>query len=109
MRRRQFIPLALCLSLARLAWAQPASDEPADDAAPALPHYKVSTAALQAAVATRFPLRYEAADRTVRAHKLRLVRLQFPTPTRPGAARWAGYATRQHYRDKRWADDWICA
>jgi hypothetical protein len=132
MRRRHFIPLSLCLPLARLAWAQPATAEADEDAPPALPHYKVSTATLQAAVAQRFPLRYplpgvlnldvqeptlrllpalnrlnaqmvvvaagpalnrshqgtldvefglryEAADRTVRAHKLRLVRLQFPT------------------------------
>jgi hypothetical protein len=131
MRRRHFIPLALCLPLTQLAWAQ-TSSEPEDDTPPALPHYNVSTAALQAAVATRFPLRYpvpgllnldvqeptlrmlpalnrlnaqmavvaagpalirshqgaldvefglryEATDRTVRAHKLRLVRLQFPT------------------------------
>lgn len=131
MRRRHFLPLAFCLPLARLAWAQP-STEPDDDAAPALPQYKVSAAALQASVAQRFPLRYpvpgvlnldvqeptlrllpalnrlnaqmvvvaagpalnrshqgtlevefglryEATDRTVRAHQLRLVRLQFPT------------------------------
>ena len=132
MRRRHLLPLALCLPLARLVWAQPTTSEPEDDAPAALPQYKVSTAALQAAVATRFPLRYplpgvlnldvqeptlrmlpalnrlnaqmvvvasgpalnrshqgtldvefglryEATDRTVRAHQLRLVRLQFPT------------------------------
>lgn len=132
MRRRHFLPLALCLPLARLAWAQSSTSEPEDDAPPALPQYKVSAAALQVAVAQRFPLRYpvaglmnldvqvptlrllpalnrlnaemvveaagpalnrshqgtlnvefglryEAADHTVRAHQLRLVRLQFPT------------------------------
>jgi hypothetical protein len=146
MRRRHFIPFALCLPLARLAWAQPATTEPADDAAPALPQYKVSAATLQAAVAQRFPLRYpvpgvlnldvqeptlrllpalnrlnaqmvvvaagpalnrshqgtldvefglryEAADRTVRAHQLRLVRLQFPT-LQPGVVTMlASYGT----------------
>ena len=58
MRRRHFLPLALCLPLARWAWAQPASAEPEDDAPAALPQYKVSAAALLAAVAQRFPLRY---------------------------------------------------
>lgn len=132
MRRRHLLPLALCLPLARLAWAQPATAERDDDTPPALPQYKVSAAALQSAVSQRFPLRYpiagllnldvqeptlrllpalnrlnaqmvvvaagpalrssqqgtldvefglryEAADRTVRAHQVRLVRLQFPT------------------------------
>ena len=131
MRRRFFLPFALCLPLTRLAWAQPAVAG-ADDAAQAQPHYKVSAAQLQAAVAQRFPLRYpvagllnldvqvptlrllpalnrlgaqmvveaagpalgrrhqgtldvefalryEAADRTVRAHQLRLARLEFPS------------------------------
>lgn len=133
MRRRFFLPfaLSLCLPLTRLVWAQSAADE-ADGAPQALPHYKVSAAQLQAAVAQRFPLRYpvagllnldvqvptlrllpalnrlgalmvveaagpalarrhqgtldvefalryEAADRTVRAHQLRLVRLAFPS------------------------------
>ena len=131
MRRRHFLPLALCLPLARWAWAQPATTEPEDDAPAALPQYKVSAAALQSAVSQRFPLRYpiagllnldvqepslrllpalnrlnaqmlvvaagpalgssqqgtldvefglryEAADRTIRAHQVRLVRLQFP-------------------------------
>lgn len=131
MRRRFFLPIALSLPLTRLAWAQPA-DEEADDAPQALPHYKVSAAQLQAAVAQRFPLRYpvagllnldvkvptlrllpalnrlgaqmaveaagpalaqrhqgtlevgfalryEATDRTLRAHQLRLVRLLFPS------------------------------
>lgn len=145
MRRRFFIPIALSLSLplSRLAWAQPANphgdtntetdaQDDADDAPQPLPHYKVSAAQLQAAVAQRFPLRYpvagllnldvqvptlrllpavnrlgalmvvqaagpalnrshqgtldvefalryEAADRTVRAHQLRFVRLAFPS------------------------------
>lgn len=145
MRRRFCIPLALslCLPPTRLAWAQPANpdgdtstetdaQDEADDAPQALPHYKVSAAQLQAAVAQRFPLRYpvagllnldvqvptlrllpavnrlgalmvvqaagpalnrshqgtldvefalryEAADRTVRAHQLRFVRLAFPS------------------------------
>jgi hypothetical protein len=131
MRRRYFLPIALGLPLTRLAWAQPATAEP-EDPPQALPHYKVSAAQLQAAVAQRFPLRYpvqglmnldvqapklrllpalnrlgaemvmtaagpalqrsqqgtlevefalryEATDRTVRAHQLRLVRLQFPS------------------------------
>ncbi len=133
MRRRHFLPLpfALGLPLTRLAWAQPATAEP-EDPPLALPHYEVSAAQLQAAVAQRFPLRYpvqglmnldvqapklrllpalnrlgaemvvtavgpalqrsqqgtldvefalryEATDRTVRAHQLRLVRLQFPS------------------------------
>ncbi len=131
MRRRFFLPFALCLPLSQLAWAQPADDE-ADEAPQAQPHYKVSAAQLQAAVAQRFPLRYpvagllnldvqvptlrllpalnrlgaqmvvevagpalnrrhrgtlgvefalryEAADRTVRAHQLRLARLDFPS------------------------------
>ncbi len=131
MQRRFFLPLVFCLPLSRLAWAQPADTE-AHDAPQALPHYKVSAAQLQAAVAQRFPLRYpvagllnldvqvptlrllpaqnrlgalmvvdaagpalnrshqgtldvefalryEAADRTVRAHQLRLVRLAFPS------------------------------
>ena len=135
MRRRHLFPIALCLPLARLAWAQqqPAVPEPEEeDTAQALPHYKVSAARLQAAVAERFPLRYplkglmnldvqvpqlrllpalnrmaaemvvlaagpalqrrhqgtlevefalryEASDHTVRAHQLRLARLQFPS------------------------------
>ena len=130
MRRRHFLP-TLCLPLTRQAWAQPADSEP-EDAPQALPHYKVSAAHLQAAVAPRFPLRYpvpgllnldvqaptlrllpaqnrlsaemvveaagpvlnrshsgtlevefalryEATDRTVRAHQLRFKRLQFPS------------------------------
>ncbi len=135
MRRRHFLPIALCLPLTRLAWAQqqPASPEPEEEDTPQpLPHYKVSAARLQAAVAERFPLRfpveglmnldvqvpqlrllpalnrmgaemvvhaagpalqrshrgtlevefalrYEASDHTVRAHQLRLARLQFPS------------------------------
>jgi hypothetical protein len=133
MRRRHFLTIALCLPLDRLACAQPpATPEPEEDPPQALPHYKVSAARLQAAVAQRFPLRYpleglmnldvqvpqlrllpalnrmgarmvvdaagpalqrshqvtldvefalryEAIDRTVRAHQLRLVRLQFPS------------------------------
>jgi len=136
MRRRHLLPIALCLPLTRLAWAQqqPATPdpEPEDDAPQAQPHYKVSAARLQAAVAQRFPmrypveglmnldvqvpqlrllpalnrmgaemvvhaagpalqrrhqgtlevefaLRYEATDHTVRAHQLRLARLQFPS------------------------------
>lgn len=129
MQRRWFLPTLLCLPLTRLAWAEEpeAEDEPAKQ-----PSYKVSIAALQAAVGQRFPmrypvpgllnldvqvptlrllpaqnrlgaeavveaagpalnrshqgtldvefaLRYEASDRTVRAHQLRLKRLQFPT------------------------------
>ncbi|MBX9832236.1 MAG: DUF1439 domain-containing protein [Burkholderiaceae bacterium] len=130
MRRRHLLFFALCLPIPRLAWAEPEPE--ADEAPQALPHYKVSAAALQAAVGKRFPLRYpvpgllnldvqvptlrllptlnrlgaemvveaagpalnrshqgtlqvefalryEATDRTVRAHKLRLKRLQFPT------------------------------
>ena len=137
MHRRFFLPfaLSLCLPLARLAWAQPATADAraeADDVPQAPPHYKVSAAQLQAAVAQRFPLRYpvagllnldvqvptfrllpalnrlgaqmvveaagpalnrshrgtlevefalryEAADRTVRAYQLRLARLAFPS------------------------------
>ena len=56
MRRRHFLPIALCLPLPRLAWAEPEPE--ADDAPQAQPHYKVSAAALQAAVGQRFPLRY---------------------------------------------------
>lgn len=131
MRRRHLLPIALCLPLTRLGWAQPTTPEP-EDPPPALPHYKVSAARLQAAVAQRFPmrypvqglmnldvqvpqlrllpalnrmgaemvvhaagpalqrshqgtlevefaLRYEATDRTLRAHQLRLARLQFPS------------------------------
>ena len=131
MRRRHFLSVPLCLPITRPAWAQPTPSEP-EDAPPAGPQHKVSTAALQAAVAQRFPLRYpvvgllnldvqvpqlrllpaqnrlsaemavnaagpalnrshsgtlevefalryEASDRTVRAHQLRLARLQFPT------------------------------
>lgn len=130
MHRRFFLPLLLCLPLPRLAWAEPQPE--AEDEPPKQPSYKVSMAALQAAVGQRFPLRYpvpgllnldvqvpqlrllpaqnrlgaemaveaagpalnrshqgtldvefalryEAADRTVRAHQLRLKRLQFPT------------------------------
>lgn len=48
MRRRHFLPLALCLPLTRQAWAQP-TPEPED--APQVPsHYKVSSAQLQGAV-----------------------------------------------------------
>ncbi len=131
MRRRHIFLAPLCLPLTPLAWAQPTSSEP-EDASQARPQHKVSAAALQAAVAQRFPLRYpvagfvnldvqvpklrllpdqnrfsaemavnaagpalyrshqgtlevafslryEASDRTVRAHQLRLARLQFPT------------------------------
>jgi len=136
MRRRHLLPIALCLPFTQLAWAQqqPATpdSEPEKDAQQAQPHYKVSAARLQAAVAQRFPmrypveglmnldvqvpqlrllpalnrmgaemvvhaagpalqrrhqgtlevefaLRYEATDHTVRAHQLRLARLQFPS------------------------------
>lgn len=129
MHRRLFLATALCLPLTRRAWAE----EPEAESEPgALPQYKVSAAALQAAVGQRFPLRYpvpgllnldvqlpqlrllpaqnrlgaemaveaagpalnrshqgmldvefalryEVSDRTVRAHQLRLKRLQFPT------------------------------
>ncbi|HPW30459.1 MAG TPA: DUF1439 domain-containing protein [Rhodoferax sp.] len=131
MRRRHFLPIPLCLPLARLAWAQPTTPEPEDAPQPP-PHYNVSAAQLQAGVAQRFPmrfpvqglmnldvqvpqlrmlptvnrlgavmdvvaagpalerthqgtldvefaLRYEATDRTVRAHQLRFRRLLFPT------------------------------
>lgn len=129
MHRRFFLVVPLCLPLSRPAWAEEpdAEDEPTKQ-----PSYKVSIAALQAAVGQRFPLRYpvqglvnldvqvpqlrllaaqnrlgaemaveaagpalnrshqgtldvefalryEASDRTVRAHQLRLKRLQFPT------------------------------
>lgn len=143
MRRRFFLPLALCLPLPRLAWAQPADGE-ADDAPQALPHFKVSAAQLQAAVAQRLPLRhpiagllnldaqvptlhllpvvdrlsaemvveaagpalnrshqgtlevefglrYEATDRTVRAHALRCRRLQFPSLQPNVVALLSGY------------------
>ncbi len=134
MHRRHLLPIALCLPLTRLAWAQPTTPEPepAEDPPPSLPHFKVSAARLQAAVAQRFPLRYpleglmnldvqvpqlrllpalnrmgaemvvhaagpalqrrhqgtlevefalryEPTDRTLRAHQLRLARLQFPS------------------------------
>ena len=131
MRRRNLLLTLLYLPLTRLAWAQPTASEP-EDPPQARPQHKVSAAALQAAVAQRFPLRYpvvgllnldvqvpqlrmlpdqnrlsaemavnaagpalnrshsgtlevefalryEASDRTVRAHQLRLARLQFPT------------------------------
>jgi hypothetical protein len=131
MRRRFFLPAALCLPLAPLAWAAPAEPEP-EDPPQALPHFTVSAEQLQRAVAQRFPLRYpvpglmnldvqvpqlrllpaqnrlgaemvvdaagpalerrhqgtldvefalryEATDRTVRAHQLRVKRLQFPS------------------------------
>lgn len=57
MRRRHLLPIALCLPLSRLAWAQqqPNTPEPEDDTPQALPHYKVSAARLQAAVAQRWP------------------------------------------------------
>ncbi len=136
MRRRLFFPITLCLPMARLAWAQSSAPEP-EDQPQAQPHYKVSAAQLQRAVAQRFPLRYpvpgllnldvqvpqlrllpaqnrlgaeavvdaagpalhhshqgtldvefalryEATDRTVRAHQVRFKRLQFPTLP-PGA------------------------
>ena len=80
MRRRFFLPtaLSLCLPLTRLAWAQPANniDAETDDAPQALPHYKVSAAQLQAAVAQRFPLRYPVAgllNLDVQAPTLRLL------------------------------------
>lgn len=57
MRRRPLLTFALCLPLTRLAGAQ-ASEPEADDAPAGLPQYKVSAAALQAAVGQRFPLRY---------------------------------------------------
>ena len=65
MRRRNLIPLALCLPLflplGSLSWAAAAqadADPPPDDEPQALPQYKVSAALLQQAVAQRFPLRY---------------------------------------------------
>jgi hypothetical protein len=129
MHRRLFLATALCLPLTRRAWAE---EQEAESEPGALPQYKVSAAALQAAVGQRFPLRYpvpgllnldvqlpqlrllpaqnrlgaemaveaagpalnrshqgmldvefalryEVSDRTVRAHQLRLKRLQFPT------------------------------
>lgn len=131
MRRRFLLPIALCLPLAPLAWAESADPEP-EDQPQALPHFTVSAEQLQRAVAQRFPLRYpvqglmnlevqapqlrllpaqnrlgaemlvdaagpalrrshqgtlevefalryEATDRTVRAHQLRFKRLQFPS------------------------------
>lgn len=57
MRRRLFLPIALCLPLTRLAWAQPMTPEPEDTPQPP-PHYNVSAAQLQAGVAQRFPMRF---------------------------------------------------
>ena len=83
MRRRHLIPLALCLPvflpLGGLAWGASTDTDPTDDAPQAPPHYKVSAALLQQAVAQRFPLRYEARDLTVRAHQLRFKRLTMPS------------------------------
>ena len=57
MRRRNLLLALLYLSLTRLAWARPTTPEP-EDAPQSKPQHKVSAAALQAAVAQRFPLRY---------------------------------------------------
>jgi len=57
MRRRHLLPIALCLPLTRLAWAQPTTPEPEDAPQPP-PHYNVSAAQLQAGVAQRFPMRF---------------------------------------------------
>lgn len=56
MRRRFLLPIALCLPLAPLAWAESAASEPDD----------------------------QPTDRTVRAHQLRFKRLQFPS-LQPGS------------------------
>ena len=63
MRRRHFVPLALCsplfLPFGSLTWAAAAdTTQPVDDEPQSLPQYKVSAALLQQAVAQRFPLRY---------------------------------------------------
>ena len=131
MHRRLFLAAAICTPHAAMAGTDTAEPD-ADEGESAQPHYKVSAAQLQAALAQRFPLRYpvpgllnldvqvpqlqllpalnrlsaamvvnaagpalershqgtlelefalryEAADRTVRAHQLRFKRLQFPT------------------------------
>ena len=125
MHRRIFLTTLPCLALAGVAWAQTPDGQ-------AQPHYSVSSAQLQQAVAQRFPLRYplpgllnldlqaprlrllpaqnrlsaemavqaagpalrrghtgtfdvnfglryEASDRTIRAHQLRFANLQFPS------------------------------
>lgn len=83
MRRRHFLPIPLCLPLARLASAQPNTPE-SEDAPQALPHYNVSLARLQTGVARRFPMRFPVPglmDLDVQVPQLRLL----PAVNRLGA------------------------
>ena len=57
MHRRLFLAVAICTPHAVRAGADTAEPD-TDDGASAQPHYKVSAAQLQAAVAQRFPLNY---------------------------------------------------
>src|SRR5450830_16949 len=72
MQRRLFLTAVPCLALSGVAWAALPDDQPQ-------PHYNVSAAQLQQAVAQRFPLRYPVAgllNLDLQAPRLRLLPAQ---------------------------------
>ena len=106
MYRRLFLATALCLPLTRPAWAE----EPEAESEPgALPQYKVSAAALQAAVGQRFPLRYPVPgllNLDVQLPQLRLLPRAKPAGRRDGGG---GCRPRPQPQPSRHVGGGICA